>query len=105
MDEIDALLSSPLMTVLAALFGAAWGSFFNVCIQRIPAGQSIVRPASRCPICGTPIRPFDNIPIVSYFVLRGRCRACKQPFSARYPLVEALSGAIAAELWLLLVGG
>jgi leader peptidase (prepilin peptidase) / N-methyltransferase len=105
MDETTLLLSSPLMSVLAALFGAAWGSFFNVCIVRIPAGQSIVRPGSRCPSCGAPIRPLDNIPIVSYFLLRGRCRACKQPFSARYPLVELLAAVIAAALWLMFVAG
>ena len=105
MEEIAALLSSPIMTAVAAVFGAVWGSFFNVCIARIPAGQSIVRPGSRCGSCGVPIRPYDNIPIVSYFLLRGRCRACKQPFSARYPLVEALSGLIAAALWITFVAG
>jgi leader peptidase (prepilin peptidase)/N-methyltransferase len=100
MDEGAALLSSPLATGAAALIGAIWGSFFNVCIARIPAGQSIVRPGSRCASCGTPIRAWDNIPLVSYFVLRGRCRACKAPFSARYPLVEALAALLAAALWL-----
>jgi leader peptidase (prepilin peptidase) / N-methyltransferase len=105
MDEIAAVLSSPVMTVVAALFGAIWGSFFNVCIARIPAGQSIVRPGSRCGNCGTPIRAADNIPLLSYFLLRGRCRACKQPFSARYPLVEALSALVAAALWITFVAG
>jgi leader peptidase (prepilin peptidase)/N-methyltransferase len=105
MDEIVALLPSPIATAVAALFGAIWGSFFDVCITRIPAGQSIVRPGSRCQGCGTPIRPSDNIPIVSYFLLRGRCRACKQPFSARTPLVEALAALIAAALWLTFVAG
>jgi len=100
MDEGAALLSSPLATGAAALFGAIWGSFFNVCIARIPAGQSIVRPGSHCASCGKPIRAWDNIPLVSYFVLRGRCRACKAPFSARYPLVEALTALLAAALWL-----
>ena len=100
MDEGAALLSSPLATAAAALLGAIWGSFFNVCIARIPAGQSIVRPSSRCASCGTPIRPWDNIPLVSYFLLRGRCRACKAPFSARYPVVEALAALLAVALWL-----
>jgi leader peptidase (prepilin peptidase)/N-methyltransferase len=105
MDEIAELLSSPILTAAAAAFGAVWGSFFNVCIARVPAGLSIVRPGSRCASCGTPIRPRDNIPLVSYFLLRGRCRACKQPFSARYPLVEALAALIAAALWLSFVAG
>jgi leader peptidase (prepilin peptidase)/N-methyltransferase len=105
MDEIAALVSSPFATALAAAFGAAWGSFFNVCIARIPAGLSIVRPGSRCGSCGTPIRPFDNVPILSYVLLRGRCRACKQPFSARYPLVEALAAILAAGLWIVFVSG
>jgi leader peptidase (prepilin peptidase) / N-methyltransferase len=105
MDQIAAALSSPVLTVMAALFGAVWGSFFNVCISRIPAGLSIVRPGSRCGSCGAPIRPADNIPLLSYFLLRGRCRACKQPFSARYPLVEALSALIAIALWIAFVSG
>jgi leader peptidase (prepilin peptidase)/N-methyltransferase len=105
MDEIAALLSSPVMTAVAAAFGAIWGSFFNVCIARIPAGQSIVRPGSRCGSCGTPIRAADNIPLISYLLLRGRCRACKQPFSARYPLVEALAALIAVALWMTFVSG
>jgi leader peptidase (prepilin peptidase)/N-methyltransferase len=105
MDEIAVLLSSPIMTAVAAAFGAVWGSFFNVCIDRIPAGLSIVRPGSRCGSCGAPIRAADNIPIVSYFLLRGRCRACKQPFSARHPLVEALAALIAAMLWMTFVSG
>jgi leader peptidase (prepilin peptidase)/N-methyltransferase len=100
MDEGVALLSSPLAAGAAALLGAIWGSFFNVCIARIPAGQSIVRPGSHCASCGTPIRAWDNIPLLSYFLLRGRCRTCKAPFSARYPLVEALAALLAAALWL-----
>ena len=105
MDAIDVLLSSPWFGAMAALFGAAWGSFFNVCIARVPAGQSIVRPSSRCGSCGTAIRAIDNIPLVSYVLLRGRCRACHQPFSARYPLVEALAALIALALWLTFVSG
>jgi leader peptidase (prepilin peptidase)/N-methyltransferase len=105
MDEIAALLSSPILTVMAGGFGAVWGSFFNVCIARIPAGLSIVRPGSRCTNCGTPIRAADNIPLLSYALLRGRCRACKQPFSARYPLVEALAALIAVALWMTFVSG
>jgi len=105
MAESAAWLSSPFAVAAAAVLGAIWGSFFNVCISRIPAGLSIVRPGSRCENCGTPIRAADNIPLLSYFLLRGRCRACKQSFSARYPLVEALSALLAAALWIAFVSG
>jgi leader peptidase (prepilin peptidase)/N-methyltransferase len=103
METLDPLLSSPFGVAMAALFGAVWGSFFNVCIARVPAGESVVRPASRCGSCRAPVRARDNIPILSYFLLRGRCRACGAPFSARYPLVEALAAALAAGLWWKLV--
>ncbi|HSB77415.1 MAG TPA: prepilin peptidase [Candidatus Methylomirabilis sp.] len=76
----------------AAGFGLIVGSFLNVVIHRLPKGESLVVPRSRCPECHTPIRPWDNIPLVSYVLLRGRCRACKHPISWRYPLVEALTG-------------
>ena len=84
---------------MAGLFGAVWGSFFNVAIVRVPRGESVVRPGSRCPSCGAPVRPFDNVPLLSYLLLRGRCRACRAPISARYPLVEALAALLAAALW------
>ena len=74
------------------LLGAIVGSFLNVCIHRIPAGQSIVFPASHCPSCDRPIAPYDNIPVISYVLLLGRCRSCKARISPRYPFVEALSG-------------
>ena len=99
MAESAAWLSSPLAVAAAAVFGAIWGSFFNVCIARVPARQSIVRPGSRCGACGAPVRALDNVPILSYFWLRGRCRACAAPFSARTPLVELLGAALAAALW------
>jgi leader peptidase (prepilin peptidase)/N-methyltransferase len=99
MHESAAWLASPLGTVAAALFGAIWGSFCNVVIARVPAGQSIVRPGSRCAACFAPVRAMDNVPILSYFWLRGKCRACAAPFSARYPLVEALMAALGAGLW------
>ena len=74
------------------VFGALIGSFLNVCIYRIPLGRSIIWPSSRCTSCNSPIRAYDNIPIISYFfLLRGRCRYCKEKISARYPLVEALN--------------
>src|SRR5215210_7846838 len=81
------------MLVLAAfLFGLVVGSFLNVVIHRVPRRESIVWPASHCPHCGEPIRPSDNIPLISYLLLRGRCRNCKEPISARYPAVEATTG-------------
>ena len=75
------------------LFGIVIGSFLNVCITRIPEGLSIVRPASRCPRCETPIKPYDNIPILSWFLLRGKCRHCGLPISPMYPIIEFLTGA------------
>jgi leader peptidase (prepilin peptidase)/N-methyltransferase len=75
------------------LFGIVIGSFLNVCIMRIPDGLSIVRPASRCPRCETPIKPYDNIPILSWFLLRGKCRSCALPISPLYPIIEFLTGA------------
>jgi leader peptidase (prepilin peptidase)/N-methyltransferase len=99
MPESAAWLASPVAVAAAAVFGAIWGSFFNVCIARVPAGQSIVRPGSRCGACGVPVRAFDNVPIFSYLWLRGKCRACAAPFSVRYPLVELLAAVLAAGLW------
>jgi leader peptidase (prepilin peptidase)/N-methyltransferase len=78
--------------VLAFVFGAVIGSFLNVCICRLPAGESIVSPPSHCPACGTPVRRRDNIPILSFVLLRGRCRACQSAIALRYPAVEALTG-------------
>src|SRR5580704_16420871 len=74
------------------LFGLIIGSFLNVCILRIPTGKSIVLPASACPKCGTAIRAYDNIPVISYLILRGKCRGCKTKISPMYPLVEFLTG-------------
>jgi leader peptidase (prepilin peptidase) / N-methyltransferase len=74
------------------VFGTIVGSFLNVCIHRIPLGKSIVTPSSHCPRCKTPIRFYDNIPLVSFIILQGRCRKCHNPISLRYPLVEFLMG-------------
>ncbi|MBM3802105.1 MAG: prepilin peptidase [Acidimicrobiia bacterium] len=73
------------------LLGAIIGSFLNVCIARIPAGKSVVLPNSRCPNCDRAIRPYDNIPVLSYLMLNGRCRFCREPISWQYPVVEALT--------------
>jgi len=80
------------IAIFVFLFGLIIGSFLNVCILRIPGGKSIVMPASACPKCAAPIRPYDNIPVLSYLVLGGKCRACKTPISPLYPLVELLTG-------------
>jgi leader peptidase (prepilin peptidase)/N-methyltransferase len=85
----------PLVIVWVLLAGAAIGSFLNVVIARVPAGQSVIHPPSRCPRCGASIAWYDNIPLFSYLLLRARCRACHAPISWRYPLVEALGAAAA----------
>jgi leader peptidase (prepilin peptidase) / N-methyltransferase len=79
---------------LAGLFGLLIGSFLNVVVYRVPAGLSVVRPASSCPQCGHEIRGFDNVPVLSWLVLRGACRDCGSRISARYPLVEAATAAL-----------
>ncbi len=81
-----------LWAFVAISLGLAFGSFLNVVIHRLPRGQSVVRPGSRCPGCGEPIRSFDNIPVVSWILLLGKSRCCKTKISPRYPLVEALGG-------------
>jgi leader peptidase (prepilin peptidase)/N-methyltransferase len=78
----------------AGLLGAIVGSFLNVVAYRLPRRESLISPASHCPRCATPVKPYDNIPIVSWLLLRGHCRSCGEPISARYPLVEALTAAL-----------
>lgn len=89
-------MSIPFEIIAGFLFGLFIGSFLNVCIYRIPANSSIVSPASNCPRCKTPIRFYDNIPILSYIWLLGKCRSCAARISVRYPLVELLTGILAA---------
>ena len=79
----------PIPALIAGLFGAIIGSFLNVCIYRLPRGKSIVWPASHCPNCKAAIAAYDNVPLLSYLFLGGRCRACRSPIPVRYPLVEA----------------
>ncbi len=76
------------------VFGLAMGSFLNVCILRLPGGGSVLRPRSRCPSCERPLRWYENIPLLSWLVLRGRCRNCRAPISVMYPLVELATAAI-----------
>jgi leader peptidase (prepilin peptidase)/N-methyltransferase len=80
----------------AGVLGAVFGSFLNVVAYRLPRHESLVSPASRCPSCGTPVKPYDNIPILSFLLLRGRCRSCSHTISPRYPLIEALTGLLCA---------
>ncbi len=77
--------------VISIIFGAMIGSFLNVCIHRLPKEESIVRPGSHCPKCKTPIQYYDNIPLLSYLLLGGKCRHCKAPISIQYPMVEAIT--------------
>lgn len=89
-----------LLDVYIFIIGLCIGSFLNVCIYRLPEGKSIVRPPSACGACGHPIRWYDNIPVLSYIALRGRCRQCRAAFSVRYPIVELLNGLFALAVWL-----
>ena len=81
-----------LLALFAGILGLAIGSFLNVVIYRVPAGRSIIAPASACPTCGSSIRAYDNVPVLSWLMLRGKCRDCAAPISARYPLVEIGTG-------------
>ena len=83
--------ASPAEVVVAGAFGAVIGSFLNVVAHRVPIGESLVSPGSRCPKCGAAVKPYDNVPVVSWLVLRGRCRNCGTPISPRYPLVELIT--------------
>ncbi|HYL68546.1 MAG TPA: prepilin peptidase [Candidatus Limnocylindria bacterium] len=90
--QIQLVVPPILIAVFIFLFGLIIGSFLNVCIVRIPGGKSIVLPSSACPKCGAAIRPYDNIPVISYLLLAGKCRQCKTTISAIYPAVELLTG-------------
>lgn len=83
-----------LIAVFIVLLGLVFGSFLNVCISRLPKHESVVRPRSRCPQCGAAIRASDNIPLLSWAVLRGRCRSCKKPIAWRYPAIEVGTAAL-----------
>jgi leader peptidase (prepilin peptidase) / N-methyltransferase len=95
---MDSLITS----VLVFMLGAAVGSFLNVVIYRLPEGLSLLYPPSRCPKCHTRLKPYDNVPILGWLWLRGKCRYCNAPIAARYPLIEALTGGLfLASFWLL----
>jgi leader peptidase (prepilin peptidase) / N-methyltransferase len=82
------------VATFAGVLGAVFGSFLNVVAYRLPRHESLITPASHCTRCGTPVKPYDNIPILSWLLLRGHCRSCGSPISPRYPLVEALTAAL-----------
>jgi leader peptidase (prepilin peptidase)/N-methyltransferase len=82
----------PFFAVAIFAFGLCWGSFLNVCIYRLPRGKSVVTPRSACPHCGDPIPLYHNVPVLSWLILRGKCRSCKQPISPRYLVIELLTG-------------
>jgi leader peptidase (prepilin peptidase)/N-methyltransferase len=89
-------MTAPVGALLATILGAVVGSFLNVVAHRVPRGESVSKPRSRCPSCGTQIRAIDNVPVLSWLALRGRCRGCAAPISVRYPLVEAGTAALCA---------
>lgn len=86
------------LVILAGVLGALIGSFLNVVAHRLPRGESLVRPGSHCPVCELPVRPYDNVPVVSWLLLRGRCRDCGASIGARYPLVELLTAVVFAAV-------
>jgi len=108
--ELEPLARSPGAYAFAVLLGLLWGSFANVCIYRwaptdeFPEGRSVVKPGSHCSSCKAPIRWYDNVPLLSYLWLRGKCRSCGATFSARYLMVEAVTGALFGVAWWFTVG-
>jgi leader peptidase (prepilin peptidase)/N-methyltransferase len=97
-QQLELFISGPFGVAFAGLWGALWGSFFNVVICRVPSGESLVKPPSHCRACGEQVRWYDNVPIVSYLWLRGRCRHCGAGYSARYLLVELLVAGLAVAM-------
>jgi leader peptidase (prepilin peptidase) / N-methyltransferase len=93
------MITGPFVDVAVACAGLILGSFFNVLIWRLPRGESIAWPGSHCPACNRPIKPYENIPVLSYIFLRGKCAGCHAPISLQYPLVEAATAALALVLW------
>jgi leader peptidase (prepilin peptidase)/N-methyltransferase len=89
-----------MLNVISVLFGAMIGSFLNVCICRVPEGKSIVTPGSHCPQCGKAIRWYDNLPVISFLLLRGRCRHCRRSISVQYPLVEGITAILSLLLFM-----
>lgn len=99
MESWELLVLPPFGWVIAGVWGALWGSFFNVAIYRIGIYESVTRPRSRCPKCGILVRAIDNVPVLSWLWLRGKCRGCGLPISIRYPLVESFTCLIALGVY------
>ena len=105
LERLEPLASSPAAYVFVVVLGLLWGSFANVCIYRwppsaeFPKGRSVVAPGSHCFACGTPIRWYDNVPLLAWLWLRGKCRTCRAEFSSRYLIVEAVTGALFGVAW------
>jgi len=95
------VLPASLIALFVFVFGLIIGSFLNVCISRLPQGKSVVSPGSRCPKCAKPIKPYDNLPVLSYLILGGKCRACKTRISPIYPAVELLTGLLFLACYLI----
>ena len=89
-----------MLSIISIIFGAVVGSFLNVCISRLPKEESIVTPGSHCPHCQKPIKFYDNVPLVSYILLNGRCRYCKESISIQYPLVEGITALVSLILFM-----
>jgi leader peptidase (prepilin peptidase)/N-methyltransferase len=98
-EQLGLWLRSGHGLLLAGVFGLTWGSFANVCIHRIPRGESLVYPPSACPHCGAQIAWYDNLPLVSWLLLRGRCRRCQGGISAQYPLIELVAALLALAVF------
>jgi leader peptidase (prepilin peptidase)/N-methyltransferase len=96
-------IPDPMAFFFLIILGASFGSFLNVVIYRVPEKMSLIKPASHCYSCKTPIKPFDNIPILSYFILGGKCRQCGNSFSSRYAIVEGLTAGF--TVWLFIIFG
>lgn len=103
--DVPALSDFPpsFLLIFGVVFGLVWGSFLNVVIYRLPRGQSVVSPPSHCPGCGARVRPIDNVPVLSFLLLRGRARCCGATISARYPIVELIGGLLAAAILRLVI--
>jgi leader peptidase (prepilin peptidase)/N-methyltransferase len=99
LDELTQMLPLWLLRATVFVFGLLWGSFLNVVIYRVPRDMSVVHPASHCPSCGKPIAPYDNVPVLSYVVLRGRARCCGARMSPRYLVVELIGGALSLAIF------
>lgn len=103
LDEVVAILPRWFLPVASFAFGLLWGSFLNVVIYRVPREMSVVRPGSHCPGCGKPVAAYDNLPVLSYVLLRGRARCCGARMSPRYPIVELLGGLLSLAVYLAVV--